>query len=88
MGIEGSVRLGMRKELDAVPEGPEREELFQSLVDIMYQRGKAQNVATMAEIDSVIDPMDTRQWIINGLRHTRQRVPTWRAQTLAHSSHL
>jgi acetyl-CoA carboxylase carboxyltransferase component len=28
MGLEGAVRLGFRKELEAVPEGPERDALF------------------------------------------------------------
>ncbi|PWN37930.1 ClpP/crotonase [Meira miltonrushii] len=88
MGIEGAVRLGMRKELEAAAEGAERDDLFQSLVDMMYQRGKAQNMATMAEIDTVIDPAETRQWLINGLRFTRTRTPTWKADSKVHSSHL
>lgn len=88
MGIEGAVRLGMRKELEAASEGAERDDLFQSLVDMMYQRGKAQNMAAMAEIDTVIDPAETRQWLINGLRFTRTRIPTWKADSNTHSSHL
>lgn len=88
MGIEGAVRLGMRKELEAASEGTERDDLFISLVDMMYQRGKAQNMAAMAEIDTVIDPAETRKWLINGLRFTRARIPTWKIDSKVHSSHL
>lgn len=88
MGIEGAVRLGMRKELEAAAEGKEREELFTSLVDMMYERGKAHNMAALAEIDTVIDPAETRKWLMNGLRFTRQRIPTWKAEQRTHSSHL
>ena len=63
MGLEGAVRLGYRKELDAVDDPDAREELFQELVDRMYQIGKALSVASYFEIDDVIDPADTRRWI-------------------------
>lgn len=88
MGIEGAVRLGMRKELEAVPAGEERDALFASLVDVMYRRGKAQNMAMVGEIDAVIDPAETRAWIIKGLRSVRARIPTWQADQRHHTSHL
>lgn len=88
MGIEGAVRLGMRKELEAVPEGAEREQLFSSLVEMMYERGKAHKMAALAEIDTVIDPAETRQWLLNGLRFTRPRIPTWKSDLRTSSSHL
>ncbi len=62
MGLEGAVRLGYRRELDAV-EGEERERLFRELVDRMYEVGKAISTASYFEIDDVIDPADTRRWI-------------------------
>lgn len=64
MGLEGAVRLGYRKELDAIEDPAERETLFQSMVDRMYEHGKALSVATHFEIDDVIDPADTRRWIL------------------------
>ncbi len=67
MGLEGAVRLGYRKELDAVPEGAERDALFQRLVDEHYDKGSALNMAATLEIDAVIDPADTRDWIVRGL---------------------
>jgi len=63
MGLEGAVRLGYRKELAAVTNDAEREVLFREMVDRMYEHGKAVSVATHFEIDDVIDPADTRQWI-------------------------
>jgi acetyl-CoA carboxylase carboxyltransferase component len=67
MGLEGAVRLGYRKELEAVPEGPEREALFEQLLAQQYENGSAINMAATLEIDAVIDPANTRQWMIAGL---------------------
>ncbi len=63
MGLEGAVRLGYRRELDAVEDDDAREELFQELVDRMYDVGKGLSVASYFEIDDVIDPADSRRWI-------------------------
>jgi acetyl-CoA carboxylase carboxyltransferase component len=41
----------------------------------MYDRGKAVNFATAFEIDEVIDPKDTRHWIISGLKSTPKPIP-------------
>jgi len=67
MGLEGSVRLGFRKELEAQPEGPLRDALFKALVAERYAVGKAINMAQTLEIDAVIDPSETRHWIVRGL---------------------
>lgn len=63
MGLEGAVRLGYRKELDAVADPEERDALFREMVDRMYEHGKAINAASHFEIDEVIDPADTRRWL-------------------------
>ena len=63
MGLEGAVRLGFRKELEAIEDPEERERSFQLRVAQMYERGKALNTASYFEIDDVIDPADTRRWI-------------------------
>jgi acetyl-CoA carboxylase carboxyltransferase component len=65
MGLEGAVRLGFRRELDAVPEGPERDAAFEHMVERAYAHGKALNVATHFEIDDVIDPAVTRQRVVH-----------------------
>jgi len=68
MGLEGAVRLGYRRELDAIADPEERERSFQARVAEMYERGKALNAASHFEIDDVIDPAETRRWISAILR--------------------
>jgi acetyl/propionyl-CoA carboxylase alpha subunit/acetyl-CoA carboxylase carboxyltransferase component len=70
MGLEGAVKLGYRKELEAAAAGPEREALYQKLVARQYENGSAINMATTLEIDAVIDPADTRRWLVRGLDGT------------------
>jgi acetyl-CoA carboxylase carboxyltransferase component len=67
MGLEGAVRLGYRKELETVAEGPEREALFEQLLAQQYDNGSAINMAATLEIDAVIDPAETRNWLVAGL---------------------
>jgi acetyl-CoA carboxylase carboxyltransferase component len=68
MGLEGAVKAGFKKELEAVEDPQEREALYDNLVAQMYERGKAINMASYLEIDAVIDPADTRKWIMQGLK--------------------
>jgi acetyl-CoA carboxylase carboxyltransferase component len=63
MGLEGAVRLGMRRELEAIPEAAERERALAEMVAAAYERGGALNMAAYGEIDDVIDPADSRRWI-------------------------
>ncbi|AMO24135.1 carboxyl transferase domain-containing protein [Ramlibacter solisilvae] len=67
MGLEGAVKLGFRKELEATAPGAERDALFQKLVAQQYENGQAMNMAATLEIDAVIDPADTRAWLVRGL---------------------
>jgi acetyl/propionyl-CoA carboxylase alpha subunit/acetyl-CoA carboxylase carboxyltransferase component len=71
MGLEGAVRLGYRKELEALPEGEARDTLFRSLLERQYEQGSAMNLASTLEIDAVIDPARTRDWLKAGLESTR-----------------
>ena len=84
MGLEGAVRLGYRKELEALPEGPEREALLEQLLAQQYDNGSAINMATTLEIDAVIDPAETRNWLVAGLASGQTRpfdgtlaIDTW-----------
>jgi acetyl-CoA carboxylase carboxyltransferase component len=63
MGLEGAVRLGFSKELAAVADPIERQNLLDKLVEAAYQHGKALTSATTFELDDVIDPADSRAWI-------------------------
>lgn len=84
MGLEGAVRLGFRKELEAAPPA-ERQALFDRLLAAAVQRGQALNMASFLEIDDVIDPADTRDWLLRVLAATDARplpprrpfVDTW-----------
>ena len=68
MGLEGAVKVGYKKELEAIDNPQEREAAYQKLVDRMYQVGKGLSMADHFEIDDVIDPQDSRQWITAALR--------------------
>ena len=76
MGLEGAVKLGYRKELDAAPQGPERQALYDKLVARQYEMGSAINMATHLEIDAVIDPAQTRAWLLRGLQSSKISAPT------------
>ncbi len=67
MGLEGAVKLGFRKELAAIEDPEAREAMFQQTVDQLYERGKAVNMAAHFEIDAVIDPVDSRRWILSAI---------------------
>jgi acetyl-CoA carboxylase carboxyltransferase component len=75
MGLEGAVKLGYRNELAAVEDPEKRKELFDEMVERMYRHGKAVNTASHFEIDDVIDPLDSRKWIVAGLRSTPPKPP-------------
>jgi acetyl-CoA carboxylase carboxyltransferase component len=63
MGLEGAVRLGMRRELEAIEDPDERERAFEVAVAASYERGEGLNMAAYGEIDDVIDPAESRRWI-------------------------
>jgi acetyl-CoA carboxylase carboxyltransferase component len=67
MGLEGAVRLGYKKELQAQPEGPQRQALFEQLLAQQVEGGSALNMAASLEIDAVIDPAQTRAWLTRAL---------------------
>ncbi len=87
MGLEGAVKLGYRKELEAVADPGERRALFDKMVAVAYARGKALSTATYFEVDEVIDPAQSRHWITTALlgaerkspRHAKRRpnIDTW-----------
>jgi acetyl-CoA carboxylase carboxyltransferase component len=74
MGLEGAVKSGFKRELEATANPQEREALYNHLVDQLYERGKAVNMASYLEIDAVIDPADTRRWIMRGLKSVPPRI--------------
>jgi acetyl-CoA carboxylase carboxyltransferase component len=86
MGLEGAVRLGFAKELAALEDPAEQQALFDKLVGELYARGKGISMASFLEIDAVIDPLETRDWLLRGLNSappeslqagTRPFVDSW-----------
>ncbi len=84
MGLEGAVKLGYRKELEALTDPAEQKALYDQLVARLYAAGKATSMAAALEIDAVIDPADTRRWVVGGLdaaagstRPWQVRVDSW-----------
>ena len=76
MGLEGAVKLGFKKELEAVADDVERKALFDQLVAQMYEIGKATEAAAHLEIDAVIDPADTRDVVLKAFNSTTgQKIP-------------
>jgi acetyl-CoA carboxylase carboxyltransferase component len=75
MGLEGAVKLGYRKELEAAPEGEQRDALYRELVARQYENGQAMNMAATLEIDAVIDPAATRSWLVHALAATTHKEP-------------
>jgi len=85
MGLEGAVRLGFRRELDAIADAEQREERIEQMVAAAHDHAKALNAATLFELDDVIDPADSRRVIAAtlaaaGARERPERprfVDTW-----------
>ena len=68
MGLEGQVKLGQRARLEAIEDPAERQAAYESMVEAAYNRGKGLNAGHVFEVDDVIDPADTRRWLMAGLK--------------------
>jgi acetyl/propionyl-CoA carboxylase alpha subunit/acetyl-CoA carboxylase carboxyltransferase component len=68
MGLEGFVRLAYRRELEAIEDSRERRAVYDRLLADRYEAGKALTMAEHFELDDVIDPADSRAWIVQGLK--------------------
>ncbi|MFN2376541.1 MAG: carboxyl transferase domain-containing protein [Candidatus Binatia bacterium] len=75
MGLEGAVKLGFQKELEAVEDPAERRKLFDEMVARMYELGKGVSMASFFEIDDVIDPADSRRWITTAITSAPPPAP-------------
>jgi acetyl-CoA carboxylase carboxyltransferase component len=73
MGLEGAVKAGFKKELESQIDPAAKEALFNQLLAQFYDRGKAVNMASYLEIDAVIDPVETRKWILKGIMSARNK---------------
>lgn len=75
MNIEGAVKLGYRKELMAIDDPGARREEFERRTAAVYENAKAVNAVAGGGIDDVIDPADTRRWIVNSLKRLPPVAP-------------
>ena len=75
MNIEGSVKLGYRKELAAIEDAEERRQEFERRVAGAYEGAKAINSGVGGGLDDVIDPADTRSWIASSLKRLPPKQP-------------
>ncbi|MFH7339975.1 carboxyl transferase domain-containing protein [Streptomyces sp. KHY 26] len=75
MGLEGAVRLGYRRELNAIADPQARQRAFDELLAEQYRQGKAVNAAAVFELDDVIDPAETRRWITEAFASHPTRRP-------------
>ena len=71
MGLEGAVKLALRKELEAIADEAEREQRVRDLTATAEENAKALNAAALFEIDDVIDPAETRAVIVSTLAAAR-----------------
>jgi acetyl-CoA carboxylase carboxyltransferase component len=72
MGLEGAVRLALRKELEAIADEGEREQRVRDLTAAAEENAKALNAAALFELDDVIDPAETRSLIAATLTAARR----------------
>ena len=84
MGLEGAVRLAYRKELGAIKDPKARQTEFDRRVAQMYEQGKALSMASVVEIDDVIDPADTRRLISGGLGAASRERPARNGRKRSH----
>ena len=84
MNIEGAVKLGYRSELAAIEDTEERLRTFDEWVAKEYQAAKAVTSAVGGGVDDVIDPAETRGWIVAGLK----RIPVVQKRTSRKYPHM
>ena len=88
MTIAGRVKLIFGEELEAVQDPDEQQAIYERLIDAHVDRVRAVNSGgTNYGVDDVIDPADTRAWIVQGLRSVpkpsrvgakkRPNIDTW-----------
>jgi len=84
-GLSRATPIALRKQLDAIADPAAREQMAQAAVATASERGKAISMASYLEIDAVIDPAETRRWILRGLKSVpaaagpreRRFIDTW-----------
>jgi acetyl-CoA carboxylase carboxyltransferase component len=73
MGPDGMVNITMRKQLEQIPEGKERDEARIAMAEEFRKNIDPYIAAGHAQVDDVIDPADTREVLTRSLAmlHTK-----------------
>ena len=74
MGLEGGVRLAYKNELAAIEDPEARQAFFEERLESRYRKGKATYIASYFELDAVIDPAESREWIMRGLKSVTSSI--------------
>ena len=61
------VKLGYRQELADIEDAGERRKFYDDMVADRYEKAKAIYAGTFFGIDDVIDPAESRRWIVAGM---------------------
>ena len=75
MGLEGAVKLGFKRELEAIADEAERADRLEAMVAHAHEHAKALNAATLFELDDVIDPAETRRLLASTLAAAAAHAP-------------
>ena len=78
MGLEGAVRLALRKDLEAIGDPDAREQRVREMTAEAQENAKAINAARLFELDDVIDPAETRSVIASTLAAAGDSEPSGR----------
>jgi acetyl-CoA carboxylase carboxyltransferase component len=74
MGPDGMVNIIMRKQLEAIPEGKERNEARIAMAEELRKNIDPYIAAGHAAVDAIIDPAETRSAICQGLSVSRTKT--------------
>ncbi len=80
MNLESSVLLSNRDSLAEIDDIDQRAAEYESLVDEAYERSGALNAGSVFGVDDVIDPLETRRWIVDGLKSVPESEPLRRGR--------
>ena len=80
MNIEASVLLSNRDALAKIEDVDERAAAYQTALDHAYERSGAITAGSVFGVDDVIDPIETRRWIIKGLQSVPESEPIRRGR--------
>ena len=80
MNLESGVLLSNRDALAQIEDIDERAAAYDEMVESAYERSSALNAGSVFGVDDVIDPAETRRWIVDGLLSVPESEPLRRGR--------